>query len=92
MLLTSDMALVDGAVRARFALRVDGGAIVEAGARAELERPGEPIVDLGHRAMLPGTINAHNHSFQSLLRGFGDDLPFLAWRDRALYRLSLIHI
>ena len=32
--------------------------------------------------MLPGTVNAHNHSFQSLLRGFGDDLPFLEWRDR----------
>ena len=82
------MALVDGAVRARFAVRVDGGAIVAAGARGELERPGEPIVDLGRRAMLPGTINAHNHSFQSLLRGFGDDLPFLEWRDRALYKFS----
>ena len=38
--------------------------------------------------MLPGTVNAHNHSFQSLLRGFGDDLPFLEWRDKALYRFS----
>jgi 5-methylthioadenosine/S-adenosylhomocysteine deaminase len=61
---------------------------VAAGARAELERPGEAVTDLGRRAMLPGTVNAHNHSFQSLLRGFGDDLPFLQWRDRALYRFS----
>jgi 5-methylthioadenosine/S-adenosylhomocysteine deaminase len=38
--------------------------------------------------MVPGTINTHNHSFQSLLRGLGDDLPFLVWRDRALYRYS----
>ena len=38
--------------------------------------------------MVPGTVNTHNHSFQSLLRGIGDDLPFLAWRDRALYRYS----
>jgi 5-methylthioadenosine/S-adenosylhomocysteine deaminase len=38
--------------------------------------------------MVPGTVNAHNHSFQSLLRGIGDDLPFLEWRDRALYRYS----
>lgn len=88
MLLTSDVALVDGAVRERFALRIEDGAIVAAGARAELERPGEPVTDLGHRAMLPGTVNAHNHSFQSLLRGFGDDLPFLQWRERALYRFS----
>jgi 5-methylthioadenosine/S-adenosylhomocysteine deaminase len=88
MLLTSDVALVDGALRERFSVRVEDGAIVAAGARAELARPGELAVDLGRRAMLPGTVNAHNHSFQSLLRGFGDDLPFLEWRDKALYRFS----
>jgi 5-methylthioadenosine/S-adenosylhomocysteine deaminase len=88
MLLTSDVALVDGALRERFAVRIAGGDIVATGARAELELDGEPVVDLGRRAMLPGTVNAHNHSFQSLLRGFGDDLPFLEWRDKALYRFS----
>src|SRR5262245_56112548 len=88
MLLTSDIALVDGRVRERFALRIEDGAIVAAGTRDELLRDGERVVDLGRRAMLPGTVNAHNHSFQSLLRGFGDDLPFLEWRDKALYRFS----
>ena len=62
MLLTSDVALVDGALRERFCLRVEDGAIVAAGARAEIARPGEAAVDLGRRAMLPGTVNAHNHS------------------------------
>ncbi len=79
----ADAALVDGARVERFALRVDGGAVV--GHRAE---PGDAVVDLGRRAILPGTVNAHNHSFQSLLRGFGDDLPFLEWREKALYRYS----
>ncbi|HEY2743763.1 MAG TPA: amidohydrolase family protein [Polyangia bacterium] len=88
MLLTSDAALVDGVVHERFALRIENGAIVAAGARDSLARPGETAIDLGRRAMLPGTVNAHNHSFQSLLRGFGDDLPFLEWRDKALYRFS----
>jgi 5-methylthioadenosine/S-adenosylhomocysteine deaminase len=91
MIITSDVALVDGAVRARFAVQVRDGAIVATGDRATLARGaalGEQVVDLGRRAMLPGTVNAHNHSFQSLLRGFGDDLPFLEWRDRALYRFS----
>jgi 5-methylthioadenosine/S-adenosylhomocysteine deaminase len=88
MLLTSDLALVDGEVRERLAVRIEAGAIVATGARAELARAGEEVVDLGRRAMLPGTVNAHNHSFQSLLRGFGDDLPFLEWRDKALYRFS----
>jgi len=40
------------------------------------------------RLLLPGTVNAHCHSFQSLLRGLGDDLDFMAWRDRVLYPYS----
>ncbi len=35
--------------------------------------------------MVPGTINAHNHSFQSMLRGIADDCNFFTWRDKALY-------
>jgi len=46
---------------------------------------GQPKAVL-YRAVVPGTVNTHNHSFQSLLRGIGDDLPFLEWRDKALYR------
>jgi 5-methylthioadenosine/S-adenosylhomocysteine deaminase len=50
--------------------------------------PDAERLDWSRRAMVPGTVNTHNHSFQSLLRGIGDDLPFLEWRDRALYRYS----
>ncbi len=88
MIVTSDLALVDGAARARFAVRIEAGAITACGDRDAIAQPGEQTLDLGRKAMLPGTVNAHNHSFQSLLRGFGDDLPFLEWRDRALYRYS----
>ncbi|MBR58685.1 MAG: S-adenosylhomocysteine deaminase [Myxococcales bacterium] len=45
-------------------------------------------VRLRDRILVPGTINAHNHSFQSLLRGVADDRPFLVWRDEALYRYA----
>jgi 5-methylthioadenosine/S-adenosylhomocysteine deaminase len=38
--------------------------------------------------VLPGTVNAHCHTFQSLLRGLGDDLDFMGWRDRVLYPFS----
>jgi 5-methylthioadenosine/S-adenosylhomocysteine deaminase len=88
MIFTSDVALVDGEAREKFAVRVEGGSIVARGARHELDDGTVPVTDLGRRAMLPGTVNAHNHSFQSLLRGFGDDLPFLQWREQALYRFS----
>jgi 5-methylthioadenosine/S-adenosylhomocysteine deaminase len=38
--------------------------------------------------MVPGTVNIHNHCFQSLLRGLVCDRPFLEWRDNALYKYS----
>jgi 5-methylthioadenosine/S-adenosylhomocysteine deaminase len=89
MILTSDVALLDGVVHERLALRIEGGAIAAVAPRDQLPpAAGERVLDLGRRALLPGTVNAHNHSFQSLLRGFGDDLPFLEWRDQALYRFS----
>ncbi|MBI2492850.1 MAG: amidohydrolase [Candidatus Rokubacteria bacterium] len=49
-------------------------------------QPGD--VRLAGTALLPGTVNAHGHSFQSLLRGLGDDLDFPDWRDRVLYPFS----
>src|SRR5262249_5139083 len=45
-------------------------------------------VRLPGKLLLPGTVNAHCHTFQSLLRGLGDDLDFMAWRDRVLYPYS----
>jgi 5-methylthioadenosine/S-adenosylhomocysteine deaminase len=58
---------------------------------AALGAPGPPQpgdVALSRRALLPGTVNAHGHAFQSLLRGLGDDLDFMGWRDRVLYPFS----
>ena len=49
-------------------------------------RPGDEA--LRGKALVPGTVNAHCHTFQSLLRGLGDDLDFMAWRDRVLYPIS----
>jgi 5-methylthioadenosine/S-adenosylhomocysteine deaminase len=53
---------------------------------ADPPRPDD--VRLAGRALLPGTVNAHCHTFQSLLRGLGDDLDFMGWRDRVLYPFS----
>jgi 5-methylthioadenosine/S-adenosylhomocysteine deaminase len=49
---------------------------------------GADLVRLPGKALLPGTVNAHCHTFQSLLRGLGDDLDFMGWRDRVLYPYS----
>jgi 5-methylthioadenosine/S-adenosylhomocysteine deaminase len=34
--------------------------------RADPRAVGARLVDWSHRAIFPGTVNAHNHSFQSL--------------------------
>lgn len=41
-------------------------------------------------ALIPGFVNSHNHSFQSLLKGFCDDADFFTWRDQALYKYSRV--
>lgn len=50
--------------------------------------PESQVTVLPDMALLPGTVNIHNHSFQSLLRGIATDIPFLQWRDEALYKFS----
>ncbi len=56
-------------------------AVGPAGAAESAER-------LPGKALLPGTVNTHCHTFQSLLRGLGDDLDFMRWRDQVLYPFS----
>ena len=72
------------------ALVLSGGRIVDAGPPDELAagHPGEATEDWGDVAVVPGCVNAHAHSFQVLLRGFGDDLSFMQWRDGVLYPFS----
>jgi 5-methylthioadenosine/S-adenosylhomocysteine deaminase len=92
LVVTADRAILPGgAVGPTSVLAVDG-AITAVGAPAAIavhpQAAGARHLDWSRRALVPGTINTHNHSFQSLLRGIGDDLPFLEWRDKALYRYS----
>lgn len=72
------------------AILVEDGRIVETGERSLLEQKYShtEAVDWTGKAILPGTVNAHNHSFQSLLRGIAADRPFLEWRDQSLYKYT----
>jgi len=94
VLVTADRALTgDGrGTRGPTSVLAVDGAIVAVGDPLEVAAmpaaTGAERIDWSRRALVPGTVNTHNHSFQSLLRGIGDDLPFLEWRDRALYRYS----
>ncbi|HEX9820876.1 MAG TPA: amidohydrolase [Methylomirabilota bacterium] len=70
---------------------IDRAVAVTEGRIVAIQDPGPPQrgdVALPGRALLPGTVNSHCHTFQSLLRGLGDDLDFMGWRDRVLYPFS----
>ena len=73
-----------------WALAMLGGIVVATGSPEDLRArlPDHDLEDWGDVAILPGTVNGHAHSFQTLLRGFGDDLTFASWRDRVLYPFS----
>ncbi|MCE9571670.1 MAG: amidohydrolase family protein [Deltaproteobacteria bacterium] len=91
-MIVADRAVIDGVARDATAILAIDGAIAAidtpTALAADPRAAGATLIDWRGRAIIPGTVNAHNHSFQSLLRGIGDDLPFLEWRDRALYRYS----
>lgn len=85
--LAPDLTYTGGRFQPGLAVTVAGGRVA---AIEPAPRPGDGpgLVRLEDRALLPGPVNAHGHTFQSLLRGLGDDLGFTAWRDRVLYPFS----
>ncbi len=89
-LYAADYVYLGGEFRKDGALLVEDGVIRASGDRAELagRHPGAELVRWEGQAIVPGTVNAHNHSFQSLLRGIAIDKPFLEWRDQALYKYT----
>src|SRR5207248_2551044 len=66
MRLVPELALTPEGWRRDVALAVTDGRIAHVGV-AQPRQPGD--VMLPGRALLPGTVNAHCHTFQSLLRG-----------------------
>ena len=85
MKLVADLVLTEAGWASGRAVTLDGGRI---GAIEPIHRDAPDDIRLARRALVPGTINAHCHTFQSLLRGLGDDLDFAGWRDRVLYPFS----
>lgn len=50
--------------------------------------PGVKPERIPRRALVPGHINGHNHGFQVLMRGLGEDDDFFGWRRDILYPVS----
>ena len=79
------LVFVNGGFQEDVAIRIEDGRISEVGPAATL---GGETEDWGRVALVPGTVNAHGHAFQSLLKGFADDRTFQSWRDDVLYPFS----
>ncbi|MGE0201033.1 MAG: amidohydrolase family protein [Candidatus Melainabacteria bacterium] len=90
---TADRILADGVAREHWYFRVENGVITRSGplSAREPDSPQTPELKRFDDALvIPGLVNSHTHSFQSLLKGFCDDRDFFTWRDQALYRYAAI--
>ena len=65
-------------------IRIENGDIVGVG--PGLEAAGAEVVDAANKLVIPGLINAHYHSHDTLCRGLFEELPLEMW---LLYTLPL---
>ncbi len=80
---TADKVFQQGEYRSGLFLAVEDGSIA---AVSEDAPEDVPVKAFPGCAIFPGTVNTHTHSFHSLLRGQGDDLPLMAWLNDVVYR------
>ena len=86
---TAKFILNEGKLLEEHYLEIENG-VVKTLAPLSNHTSDEEMKSLGHVLITPGFVNTHNHSFQSLLKGFCDDKDFFTWRDDALYKYSKI--
>jgi 5-methylthioadenosine/S-adenosylhomocysteine deaminase len=68
------------------AIAVQGERVVAVGAPEEVAAryPAARRIDAPECYAFPGLINTHNHLWQTMLKGLGDDLPLIAWIEALL--------
>ncbi|CAK4033888.1 guanine deaminase [Lecanosticta acicola] len=72
------------------AILVKGDRIAAIGKTNELlkQYPDEVITELEGRIIIPGLVNAHMHTAQTLLRGTADDLELVSWLCERIWPLQ----
>ncbi|MDR3140139.1 MAG: amidohydrolase [Tannerellaceae bacterium] len=43
------------------------------------------VIDGHKKAVIPGLVNMHTHSAMTLFRGYGDDMPLMAWLEEKIW-------
>ena len=84
MRLQADVVFTGGRAENDCVVTIADGAITAVEPASPANAAAADVVRLRGKALLPGTVNAHCHTFQSLLRGLGDDLDFYAMSHQAV--------
>ena len=76
----SQHVITDGAVAIQADRLVAVGPTSEVAATTQAKR----VINCAGKVVMPGLIDAHNHTCQSTARGLGDDLPVTDWLNRVI--------
>ena len=83
----------DGAL-ADHAVVIQDGRILDVlpAATAEARYDAAQTIALPGQVLIPGLVNLHGHAAMSLLRGFADDLPLMAWLNDHIWPAEKQHV
>jgi len=73
------------------AIAIKGNKIIDIGDSKELSdkyQEAGQVIDAAGKVVFPGMINTHNHLFQTLFKGLGDDMVIGDWLKKVAYPLS----
>lgn len=69
------------------AIAVQDGTIIALAPREQIlaDYPNATHTELNNHILMPGLINAHNHTAMTLLRGIADDYPLMEWLEQHIW-------
>ena len=86
---TADYLYTDGELLTEHFFYVEEGVIQEMAPLRSLQpRAFRDMIAFEDAMIIPGLINSHTHSFQSLFKGMGDDQPFTTLTSESMNHLS----
>lgn len=69
------------------AIVIEGSKILDVGKQEEIlpKFLNYQVIDLKHKLIFPGLVNAHTHAPMSILRGIAEDLPLMTWLTKYIF-------